>query len=128
MVHALQLRDGLVAFVDEDQVIVGQVVEQSGRSFAREASGEMARVVFDAVAIADLADHLQIEHGALIEALGFDDLAAFFQLLLPPFQLLLDAGKRLLARFGRHDVVGLGIDRQAQVGLADLAEQRVDLA
>jgi len=30
MIHALQLRDGLVAFVDEQQVIVGKIIEQGG--------------------------------------------------------------------------------------------------
>ena len=87
MIHALQLRDGLMAFVDEDQVIVGQIIEQRGRRFAGQASGEMARIVFDAVAVADLPDHFQIEHGALVEALRFDQLAALFQLLLPPLEL-----------------------------------------
>ena len=85
MIHALQLRNGLMAFVDEHQMIVRQIVEQRGRRFARQASGEMARVVFDAVAVADLADHFQIEHGALVEALRFDQLAFLFELLLPPF-------------------------------------------
>ena len=128
MIHALQLRDGLVAFVQEQQMIVGEIIEQCRRRFARQASGKMARIIFDAVAIADLADHLQIEHGALVQALRFHQLAALFEFLLPPFQLRLDAAQRAFARFGRHYVMRFGIDRQAQIGLADLAEHRVDLA
>ena len=91
MIHALQLWHGLMALVDEDEVIVRQVIQQCRRRFAWKTAREMARVVFDSVTVADLADHLQIEHGALVKALSFHQFALLFQFLLPPFQFLLDA-------------------------------------
>jgi hypothetical protein len=120
MVHAVQLRDGLVAFVQKHEGVVGQVIEQGGRRFARQAAGEVARVVLDAVAVADLLHHFEIEHGALKEALRLDEFALLLQFLVPPLQLVADAVHGLLFGLGRHHVVGLGIDRQALVGLLDL--------
>ena len=46
--HAADLGDGDVAFVDDDEEIVGKIVDEAGRRFAGGASGEMARVIFDA--------------------------------------------------------------------------------
>ncbi len=128
VIHALQLRDGLVALVDENHMIVRQIIEQRGRRFSWQAPGKMARVIFDAVAVADLLDHFEIEHGALIQPLRFHELAFFFELLVPPLEFALDALERLFARLGRHHVVRFRINGQPQVGLADLAEQRIDLA
>jgi len=78
VVHGADLRDGLVRFVDEEEKIVGDVVEQSWRSFAGQAAAEMARIIFNAVAIADGAHHFDIEHGALDDALSFDEFSLFF--------------------------------------------------
>ena len=64
-----------MAFIDEQQCIVRQVIEQRRRRFARKTARKMPRIIFNAVAIADLLDHFQIEHGALIQPLRFDQLA-----------------------------------------------------
>ena len=72
VIHAVQLRHGLVAFVDEHERIVRQIIEQRGRRLAGQPAGKMARVVLDAVAVADLLDHFEIEHGALLQPLRFD--------------------------------------------------------
>ncbi len=82
---------GLVAFVDEHQRIVRQIIEQRGRRFARQPSGKMPRIILDAVAVADLLHHFEIEHGALVQPLRLDQLALLFQLRTPPFQLRVDA-------------------------------------
>ena len=128
VIHAVQLRDGLVAFVEEHERVVRQIVEQRGRRFARQPSGEVARVVFDAVAVADLLDHFEIEHGALLAG-------AAPRCSLPCFSSSLchhSSSLRMLCmapslRLGRHHVVRLGIDGQPQVGLLHLAGQRIDL-
>src|ERR1035438_733531 len=52
----------------------------------------MPRIILDAVAVADLLHHLQVEHGALPQALRFDQLALFLQFLMPPVELRHDAG------------------------------------
>ena len=78
MIHAVQLGHGLMGLVDEHQVVAGEVVEEGWGWFAGEASGEMAGVVFDAVAVADGFDHFQIKHGSLMNSLGFDYVALLF--------------------------------------------------
>ena len=78
--HAADLRDGDVALVDEDQRIVGQVFEQGGRRLAGLAAGEVARIVLDAGAGAGGHHHLDVEHGALLEALGLEQAAGGVEL------------------------------------------------
>ncbi len=127
VIHALQLRNGLVAFVDEQQRVGGQIIQQRGRRLTRQAAGEVPRIIFDPVAITDVAHHLQIEHGALPDALRLDALALLLELFFPPVQLIFDAAHGVVAGLIAHDVMRLRIDRQAQVGLLDLAIQRIDL-
>ena len=122
MIHALKLRDGLVAFVEEHQRIVRKIIEQRGRGLAGQAAGKMARIILDAVAVADLADHFQIEHGALPEALGLDPLALLFRARLSTIAARFRCCVKASARVsGAHHVMGLGINRQAQIVLLHLA-------
>ena len=90
VIHAVQLRHGLVRFVDEHQVVARKIIEQRRRRFARQASGEVARVVLDAMAVAHGLDHLQVVHGALVHALRLDQVALLFQFRFPPRQLFPD--------------------------------------
>ena len=71
-VHAADLGNGNVAFVDEHDGVVGQVVHQRERWFAFFFAGEVAGVVFDAFAEAHFVEHFEIEAGALFDALLFD--------------------------------------------------------
>jgi hypothetical protein len=48
----VELGDGDVGLVDEEEIVLGEVVEERGGWLARETAGEVARVVFDAVAVA----------------------------------------------------------------------------
>ncbi len=70
-VHAADLRHRLVAFIDDQDGVLRQVVQQRRRRLAGRPPGEVPRVVLDAVAVADLADHLEVEHRALVQALRF---------------------------------------------------------
>ena len=79
--HAAELRDGDVALVGEDQRVVRHVFEQSRRRFARPAAGEIARIVLDAGAGAGGLHHFQIEDGALLEPLRFEQAAGGVELL-----------------------------------------------
>ena len=54
LVLAVQLRDGDVALVDDEQPVLGEVVEQRVGRLARRAPVEVAAVVLDAGAAADL--------------------------------------------------------------------------
>ena len=67
----------------------------------------MARIIFDAVAVADGAHHFDVEHGALHDALRFDDFSLALELRLPPFELFVDALDGALALRGGQDVMRL---------------------
>ena len=129
--HAVGLRDGLVGLVDEEQVVLREIVEQGRRGFAGQAAAEVARIIFYAVAVADRAHHFDVEHGALRDALGFDEFSLALQFFFPPIEFGVDGLDGALALFGGHDVVRLRVDRDArQVFLsgADFAGYRIDLA
>ena len=81
--HRADLRHRLVALVDEQQRVVGQVLEQRRRRLAGQAAGEEAAVVLDPGAAAGGGDHLEVEVGALLEPLGFEQAALGVQLLEP---------------------------------------------
>ncbi len=129
--HSADLRNGDVGFVDEEQVILRDVVEQRRRGLSGEAAAEVARIIFNAVAIADGAHHFHVEHGALDDALGFDKLALFFQFFFPPVEFVLNADDGAVALSGLHDVVGFRIDsdaREVLVASANFTGERIDLA
>ncbi len=101
---------GDVALVDEHQRVVGHVFEQRRRRLARLAAGEIARIVLDAGAGAGRLHHFEVEDGALLEPLRFQQAAGGVELVEPPLQLVLDAGDRLDQRRARRDVVRIGVD------------------
>ena len=61
-----------MAFVDEHDGVVGQVVHQRRRRFAFFFAGKVAGVVFDSFAEAHFVEHFEVETGALFDALLFD--------------------------------------------------------
>ena len=125
--HAADLRDGDVAFVDEDQRIVRQVFEQGGRRFAGLAAREVARIVLDARAGARRHHHLDVEHGALLEALGLQQAARIVELGKPDAQVVLDAAHRLFQRGLGRDVMRVGIDLDLVELRRLLAGERIEL-
>ncbi len=74
-VHRADLRHRHMAFVGEHQRVVGDVFEQGRRRLAGLASRQPARIVLDAGAGAGRLDHLDVEIGALFQALGFEQLS-----------------------------------------------------
>jgi hypothetical protein len=60
----------------------------------------VARVVLDARAEAHLLEHLEVVHGALLEALALEQLAGRGQLGQPRAQLLADVADRALELVG----------------------------
>src|SRR3546814_1924528 len=59
--HRADLRDRLVAFVDEEQGVVGQIFEQRRRRLAGQAAGEETAVILDPRAASGRGDHLEVE-------------------------------------------------------------------
>ena len=84
VIHAVKLRHSLVRLVDEHQKVARKIIKQRGRRFARKASGEMARVVLDAVAVAHGLDHFEVIHHALMDALRFDEASLLLKFRFPP--------------------------------------------
>ena len=69
VVHRAHLRQRHVAFVDKQQKIVREVVNERGRRGAGGAPGNDARVVFNARAEADFREHLEVILRPLADAL-----------------------------------------------------------
>ena len=110
VVHGADLRNGHVAFVDKHEEVIGEVIEESERRFARPSAVEIAAVIFHAAAIADLAHHLDVVTGALFEALRFQQLAVVAEGPHFVFEIALDGGERRLHLGAAHGVVAGGED------------------
>ena len=111
--HAVDLGNGGVAFINEEEKVAGEVVEKGGRGLAGETAAEVAGVVLDAVAVAHGLDHLEIEAGALVDALGLDHAAFGFKLGDPFIELFEDGVDGLSLALGLDYIVALGVDGQA---------------
>ena len=96
--------------VDEQQEVTGEVIHQGERRGPRWSPLEDARVVLDAVAIAKLAQHLQVVLGALPDAVGLQQLAVLLEAMGAVFHLAHDLLRRALDRDRVRHVVGGGID------------------
>ena len=90
LVHAADLRDGGVAFIDHEQEIVREEVEQRERPRAGRAPAEVPRVVFDPAAEAHLLHHLEVVFRAHLDALRLEQLPVLFEDDDPLIQLLAD--------------------------------------
>ncbi len=115
-----------MAFIDEKQGVFRHIFEKGRWRFARTASGQVTAVVFDAGAGARGLDHLQIEGGALIEPLRFQQFAFAMKLLKTHLEFGLDAVDRLVKRRTRRDIVAGGIDADLFQLLHLLAGQRIE--
>ena len=116
-----------MALVDEDQRVVGQVLEQGRRRLAGAAPGEVTRVILDAGARAGRLDHLDVEAGALLQALCLEETAGSGELIEAELELLADALHRLGQRRPRRDVVRVGVDLHRLELAVGGAGQRVEL-
>src|ERR1051325_1791473 len=72
LVHGAELRQGLVRFVDDAEVVVGEVVEQAGGPLAGLTAAEMPRVVLDPRAPPHFHQHVDVEMRARLEALRLE--------------------------------------------------------
>ena len=91
LVLAVELGHGEVGLVHDHEEVVGEVVEQRVRRRTRLPPVERGRVVLDAVAVADLGQHLEVVLGAHAQALGLEQLALCLEAGQLDLQLVLDA-------------------------------------
>ena len=103
----MDLWHGHVALINDEEEVIREVVEETEGALTRLATIEVAGVVLDPRAVAQLADHLQIIGRTLVEALGFEGTAFVLQLLHALTEVdvdLPDGGVDLLLR--RDEEVG----------------------
>ncbi len=113
--------------VDDQQPVRREIVEQGPRARAGLAPGQVPRVVLDPRAVAELAQHLEVERRALSETRRLERAPLGLELADADLHLGLDVDDRLAQLVGRRHEVG----RRVDVGLLALGEQlagqRVDL-
>ena len=103
--HRADLRHGLMAFVDKQQRIFGQIFKQSGGRLPGQAARQKARIIFDARATAGRRNHFQVEVRPLLKPLRFQQFAFGHQLLQPLCKFEPNGFAGLLHRWaGRHIV------------------------
>ena len=72
-----------MAFVNDKQEIVGEIVEQAEGTRAGLSAVKVAAIVLDAAAVAELLHHLDVVVDALFEAFGLEVLAYLVQVVAP---------------------------------------------
>ncbi len=113
-------------FVDDHQRVARQVIDQRRWRLARRTPGQVARIVLDALAEADLQHHLDIEARALLDALRLDQLRLSYERLLLLRQLDLDLFYRFENLVPTGHIMARRKHREASQLLADMAGQRVE--
>ena len=128
VVHGLQLGAGDMAFIHHQQPILREVIDQAFRRGAGGPASQVAGVVFDAVAIAHLLEHLQVVGGALLQPLGLQQTTFPVEQVEPVMQLAANLRDRpLQPLLGGHKVLG-GIDVNRVETLQDLTGGGIDIA
>ncbi len=126
--HAPHLRDADMAFVGKEHEVVGEVVEQRSGRLPFLAAVEVARVVFNARAIAKFLHHFKIKLGALLKPLRLHKLVSGLKKAQPLAQFVPDVGHGPFQIVPIRDVMAGGInDRLADVA-DDFPGERIDLA
>ncbi len=97
-------------FIDEDESLVGQILEQGRRRLAGAPSRQPARVILDAGAGTGGLDHLEIEQRALFQPLCFQELALAAEPVEPRAHLFAHALDRLCERRTRCHIMRIGVD------------------
>jgi hypothetical protein len=125
--HRSDLRHGLMALVDEQQGVLGQIFEKRGRRLARQAAGQETRIILDSGARARRGDHLKVEIGALLEPLRLEQLALGMKLLEALGELVLDRLHRLLQSRPRRHIMRVRINLDVIERRHLLPRQRIEL-
>ena len=125
-IHGTKLADRDVALVHKHQGIFGHVIGQRRGRISRRTACQMARVVFNALAVADFGEHFKVKPRALLHALCLDQLALGHKELDALGQFHLDGLHCRHHLFPRRDVMAAGVHREAWNLLADAARERVE--
>ena len=111
--------------VDEEQEVAGKVVHQGEGRRARRATLKDARVVLHAVAVPQLAQHLEVVLGALPNAMGLQQLAVLLEAMGAVLHLAHDLLRCAFDRDRIGHIVRRGIDDELVELAEHLPRQRV---
>ena len=115
-----------MTFVDNQQIIFREVVDQTERTAAGRTPVEIAGVVFDPRTVAQLFNHLQIVFDPLFESPGLYRTTGLFENLALFTQIELNLPNRLFdPLFGRDEQIGR-IDLDPFLTIDPLPGRRVD--
>ncbi len=126
--HGPDLGQSGVALVDEQHEVLGEVVQKSVGRRTHRAALNHPGIVLNAGAVAQLLHHLNVVHGALLDALGLNELVLALEEGHPLLHLLinvLDGGVHLLLG---GDVVGGRPDGDVVQPSDGSSRHHVDLA
>ena len=111
-IHGAELRHSDMRLVDDSEEIrravclVREIRDQGLRRLTRLLAGEMARIVFDAVAVSDLADHGEVVVRAALQAFRFEELAFLLEFCELHLEFGLNAlDGALLLRAAGHEML-----------------------
>ncbi|OPZ95551.1 MAG: hypothetical protein BWY71_02200 [Planctomycetes bacterium ADurb.Bin412] len=79
-IHAAYLGYGLVTFIDDAEKIFRKIIQQAERPCAGPTAIEKAGVIFDAVAVTQFPDHLQVVFHPFADPLRFDVFTRVFEI------------------------------------------------
>ena len=127
VVHGPDLGYRHMALVNEAQKILRKVVQQGVRRVAGFAAVKVTAVVLNALAVADLPDHLDVIIGALGDAFCFQGLMIVREPLHPLPKIMLDHRQILLQVGVVGRVVGGGKDGYMGQGGQHMAADGIDL-
>ena len=113
--------------VDEDDEVVGEVVDQRERVRARRAALEDARVVLDAAREAELLQHLHVVLRPLPDAVRLEHPVLGLELRHLLLELGADVVDRTVDRRLRRHVLGGGPDDEVVEPRVDLPGERVEV-
>lgn len=126
VVHATDLRESHVAFVDEEKKILGEKVNQGRRRLAGATAIEVTRIILDTLDEAGFAEHFEVVFRALGEALRFKEFVVLLEVFEAFFILGLDASNSAFELVLRSGVVGVWEDMDAVRFFAGFGGQRVN--
>ncbi len=115
-----------MALVEDDEEVLREVVDQRVRLRAGLAALDVAGVVLDPIAEADLAHHLEVVFGTHPQSLGLEQLVLAREHLKPVAELGLDLDDGPLHVLARSHVVGARVDGDVVELAEDLAGQRIE--
>ena len=106
-VHGTNLRHTLMTFVDNEEEVLWKEVEQAVRAFAWFASVEVARIVFDARAMSEFANHFKVVRDTRLEEVLLGIVSQLFVKFKSSMKVVLNLSDGFeLSLLGCHEEVG----------------------